>query len=218
MHPHQPVPAEPVQAEKRYAKKNVRMLALGAALLGMLFGGTVEYFVGVLFDSTGWFGPTMESLVQAQDANFQDIRAKLQELKKAPSGSPESARLQGDLKRLLVEQEGLVTRTNTRLNLSEQELTRLRQEMLTSRGSAPGADIYLSPMESVTVHSRGNVFALVADYRNGVIDANLSGTTTRMKPGDFVDFKDGQTHCKVFYKTRNATTGKIGFDLVCEPG
>jgi hypothetical protein len=40
-----------------------------------------------------------------------------------------------------------------------------------------------------------------------------------MKPGDFVEFKEGDTVCKVFYKTpRNATTGKIGFDLVCGPG
>lgn len=215
----QPVPADTGPAERRYEKKNVKMLALGAALLGTLFGGTVEYLVGNLFDATGWFGPTMESLVQAQDANFQDIRAKLEELKVAPSGSPEAARAQGDLQKLLVEQERLVTRTNTRLNLSEQELSRLRQELLTKHGSTPGADIYLSPLESVTVHSRGNVFALVDAHRNGMIDANLSGVTTRMKPGDFVEFRDGQTHCKVFYKTpHNATTGKVGFDLVCAPG
>jgi hypothetical protein len=197
----------------------LRTIAIAAAIGGMVFGGTVEYFVGNLIDSTGWFGPTLDALVEQQNSNFEDIRAKLEELKKAPPGSPEAAKIQGDLQTLLLEQEKLIDQTHSALRMSEQEVTRLKQEMLAERGSATGADFYLSLNESITVHARGMVFALVAAHRNGLIDVNLSGKTQRLKPGDFIEFTEGDSVCKVFYKIpRIETTGKIGFDLVCAPG
>lgn len=197
----------------------LRTIAIAAAIGGMVFGGTVEYFVGNLIDSTGWFGPTLDALVEQQNSNFEDIRAKLEELKKAPPGSPEAAKIQGDLQTLLLEQEKLIDKTHTELRLSEREVTRLKQELLEKRGSASGSDFYLGLHESITVHSRGKVLALVADHRNGLIDVNLSGKVQRMKPGDFVEFTEGDTTCKVFYKSRrDESNDKFGFDLVCNPG
>jgi hypothetical protein len=195
----------------------LRTIAVVAALGGMVLGGVVEFFVQGAMESTGWFGPTLDAVINDQKANFAEIRAKLDALRQAVPGSPEAQKLQAELEKLLSEQEKLAGRTHTELRGFQQEVSRLKEEALEKRGSASGADFWLAPSESVTVRDRGNVFALLdIRYSGGLITVNASGKNSQMKPGDFVEFPTGNSTCKVFYKHGlPREDGRVGFDIVC---
>jgi hypothetical protein len=197
----------------------LRAVALTAAFLGIIFGGTVEYFVGGLLDSTGWFGPTLDNIVAEQNANFEDLRTKLAELGKAAPGSPEALALQKELATLVAAQEKLTGRTHEEIAGMQDELTKLRAQLLQEKGSAGGADFWLAPSEGITVGEEGNVFTLLSISYNGQYAyTNLTGTQKRLQPGDFVEFETKDSTCKVIYKAGNARAdGRFGFDLVCEP-
>lgn len=216
----QPQTSSPSTGGSAPTKKStkLRIVALAAALGGIIFGGTVEYFVGGALDSTGWFGPTLDNIVNEQKANFDDIRAKLDALNNAAPGSPEAAKLQSELNALLATQEKLTDRTHMELATLHEEVTRLRAQVLEENGTSSGADFWLLPNESITLSERGFVFSLITVHRGAtVIDVNLSGKTHRIKPGDFVEFETADSICKVFYKVAHPREDKrYGFDLVCD--
>jgi len=213
---------KPEKSEKKPLTKDqvkLRVVALTAAFLGIVFGGTVEYFVGGLLDSTGWFGPTIDNIVEEQNANFADLRAKLDALGKAAPGSPEAAALQKEINALVATQEKLTGRTHEEIASLQEALEAMRAQLLAEKGSAGGADFWLLMNEGVTLREAGNVFSLIGVNSRGVsVDVNLSGTVKRLKPGDFVEFQTSDSNCKVFYKAGRAREdGRYGFDLVCEP-
>jgi hypothetical protein len=211
--------AKPAKPPTSPQAMKLRAVALTAAFLGIVFGGTVEYFVGGLLDSTGWFGPTLDNIVAEQTANFEDIRTKLAELGKAAPGSPEALALQKELSTLVATQEKLTGRTHEEIAGMQDELTKLRAQLLMEKGSAGGADFWLAPNESMTVGEEGKVFSLLSiGYSGQYAYTNLTGTQKRLQPGDFVEFETKDSICRVIYKAGTARAdGRFGFDLVCEP-
>lgn len=197
--------------------KKMRLVALAAALAGVIFGGTVEYFVGGALDATGWFGPTLDTIVEQQSRNFADIRAKLDELRQATPGSPEAIRLQSELETLIGEQEKLTYRTHDELRNYEKQLTELKAQALRAAGATSSVDFWLKAGESITVGQRDNVFAVQTVY-SSYVSVVASGKRANLRPGEFVEFPSDQGTYKVFYKhAPPREDGRVGFDVV-SPG
>jgi hypothetical protein len=197
----------------------LRVTALSFALIGIVFGCALQKFVGGALDATGLFGTTLDTVVEQQTANFQELNAKLAALSKAAPGSPEAATLQKDISTLVATQEKLADRTHVEMKSLQDEVTTLRAQALKENRTVGGADFWLLPSESVTLRDRDSVFSLAAVHYNGsLIDVNLSGKITRHKPGDFLPFETSDSTCKVFYKVAHKREdGRFGFDLVSTP-
>lgn len=210
-------PAQAAQQPAAAPAGKTRMVALVATLCGIIFGGTVEYFVGGALDATGWFGPTLDTIVEQQSRNFADIRAKLDELRQATPGSPEAIRLQSELETLIGEQEKLTYRTHDELRNYEKQLTDLKAQALRAAGAASSVDFWLKAGESITVGQRDNVFAVQTVY-SSYVSVVASGKRTNLRPGEFVEFPSDQGTYKVFYKhAPPREDGRVGFDVV-SPG
>ncbi len=197
----------------------LRVTALSFALIGVIFGCALQKFIGGALDATGLFGTTLDTVVEQQTANFQELNAKLAALSKAAPGSPEAATLQKDISTLVGTQEKLANRTHTEMKTLQDEVNTLRTQALKENRTVGGADFWLLPTESVTLRDRNSVFTLAGVYYNGAtIDVNFAGKVTRIKPGDSIEFDSGDSKCKIFYKVaQKREDGRFGFDLVCTP-
>ena len=62
-----------------------RLIAASIALGGMILGSIVGIGVQMGVESTGLLGPSVDALIQEQDANFKNINARLAELQNQSS-------------------------------------------------------------------------------------------------------------------------------------
>ena len=192
----------------------VKLVALGAAVLGMIAGSVVDRFVQGVLDKTGMFGPSLDQVVDAQKENFGAIKEKLAEL--TAGNTPEvQAKLVKELNSLLAKQEELTGKTHQELRGYSQEVASLRAESLKTKGVAKGADFYLTPGESITVGTRDNVFSLLNVRKDGRSYVNLSGNLKWLKTGDFMEAPVESGVYKIYNKgATSESSSKIGFDLV----
>ena len=58
----------------------LRLVAIGGATFGMIFGTVIEMLVQGAMESTGFFGSSLDSVLEQQETNFTSIAAKLSEL------------------------------------------------------------------------------------------------------------------------------------------
>ncbi len=187
-----------------------RLIAASIALGGMILGSIVGIGVQMGVESTGLLGPSVDALIQEQDANFKNINARLAELQNQ-SSDPEVRKSLTELGQLLARQGELQNQANTELTYLGSQIANLKQAALDEQGYAGGADFWLKTGESVSVGDRSNVFGLVRDWGN-VIDVNLNGTKTRMDVGDTVQTES----CTVFFKqSGQRADGRVGFDVIC---
>jgi|GEM_PF-2538370 len=82
------------------SKMKLRLVALGGAIFGMIFGAEIETFAQGAMESTGFFGPTLDSVLEQQETNFTSIQAKLAELS-ATKDEKERSRIQKELDELI---------------------------------------------------------------------------------------------------------------------
>ena len=180
-------------------KMKLRFVALGGAIFGMIFGAVIEMFVQGAMESTGFFGPTLDSVLEQQETNFTSIQAKLAELG-ATKDEKERSRIQKELDELIKSQEKISNSINEELVSSQEQIESLRLDSLESAGMAGGADVWLKSGESITVGNRQNVFSfkgLDAYYRARV---NISGKQHTLTLGDLVEAPTPDGNWKVFYK------------------
>lgn len=64
---------KPSGEAKAKSKMNLRLVALGGAISGMIFGTVIEMFAQGAMESTGFFGPTLDSVLEQQETNFTSI-------------------------------------------------------------------------------------------------------------------------------------------------
>ncbi len=187
-----------------------RLIAAGIALGGMILGSFVGIGVQMGVESTGFLGPSVDALIQEQDANFKNMSARLAELQNQ-SSDPELKKSLSEFGQLLARQGELQSQANTELSYLGTQIASLRETALNEQGYAGGADFWLKTGESVSVGDRMNVFGLVRDWGN-VIDINLNGTKKRMDVGDTVQTES----CTVFFKQAiQRADGRVGFDVSC---
>jgi len=210
-----PPTADTEEQAKNKSKMKLRLVALGGAIFGMVFGAVVEMFVQGAMESTGYFGPTLDSVLAQQETNFTEIQAKLAALS-ATKDEKERTRIQKELDSLIKSQEKISNTISEELVSSQEQIESLRKDSLETQGMAGGADVWLKSGESITVGNRQNVFSfngLDAYYRAKV---NLSGKQHVLNLGDFVEAPTADGSWKVFYKqkTKGEDRYQTGFDVV----
>ena len=182
----------------------------GLAVGGMVVGALIGIVIQVGVESTGLLGPSVEALIQEQEANFGDLTAQLEELKNQADDPDLKDRL-SELGALLARQGELQTQSNTELAYLTDQVANLEQQSLDERGFASGADFWLKVGESVSIGDRRHVFGVTRDWGTAV-DVNLNGDKSRLKVGDTASTES----CTVFFKQAIARTdGRVGFDVSC---
>lgn len=181
-------------------------LALGGMVVGAIVGIAIQ--VGV--ESTGILGPSVESLLEEQDANFSRLTTQLDDLREL-SDDPEITKRLTALGDLLARQGELQSQSNSELAFLGNQLANLEQQSLDERGFSGGADFWLKTGESVSIGDRRNVFGMTRDWGTAV-DVNLNGEKARLKVGDTVN----TDQCTVFFKQAiSREDGRVGFDVTC---
>ncbi|MDH4126304.1 MAG: hypothetical protein OEW64_06445 [Gammaproteobacteria bacterium] len=185
-------------------------LALGGMIVGSIVGLGVQFGV----QSTGLLGPSVDALMQEQQANFDDVNARLATLSKS-STDPETKKSLAELASILKRQDELSQHANAELQYLGEQVQTFKAQQLAESGHAGGADFWLKAGESVNVAGDDQVFALLG-ARSTFADINLSGTRKRISIGDVIEVQSGDRTCSIFYKQATPRADRrVGFDLDC---
>jgi hypothetical protein len=199
-------------AKMRFDKSVLRKAAL--ALGSMVIGTFVGYGVQASLAVVGLGGPSVDTLIAEQQANFKNVDAKLDTLRRL-SSSPEAKQTIAELNAALHHQEELSKRASEELRTLSQQNLANRDEQLVKSGMAGGADLWLRPGESINIGDRSQVFALKRAPR-GYADVSVSGTPRRLAFGDKIQVQAGARSCSVYFKQgARRLDGRIGFDVNC---
>jgi hypothetical protein len=191
-----------------------KMKGVALALGGMIVGSIVGIGVQLGVESTGLLGPSVDSLMQEQKANFDDVNSRLASLSKS-STDPETKKSLAELASLMKRQGELSQHANAELQYLGERVESLKAQQMAESGHAGGADFWLKGGESVNVAGEDQVFALLG-ARGTFADINLSGTRKRISVGDVVEVQSGDRTCSIFYKQATPRADKrVGFDLDC---
>lgn len=192
-----------------------RLSTSATALGGMIVGALVGIGVQVGVESTGMLGPSVEALIAEQEANFEDVNTRLDELHKA-SSDPAVKKSVTELGRLLKRQDDLSEHARTELIYLKNQVATLKEQQLAGAGFAGGADFWLKNGEGVSIGNSAQVFGLVS-ARSNFADVNLSGTRKRLVVGDAMHVSGANDQaCTVFFKqAKPRSDGRVGFDLSC---
>lgn len=206
------------QAPAATARKSLltksRLAAAAIGLGGMILGSIVGVGVQKGVQSTGILGPSVDALIAEQQANFNDVNARLDALKNMPADKEVKTGL-NELAKVLARQDELARQANTEIAYLSDQVSSMRQQQLAESGYTGGADFWLKAGESVNVGADNQVFGLLYS-RSNFADINLSGTRKRITLGDAVPVPGEAGSCTVFYKQATARAdGRIGFDLTC---
>lgn len=203
-----PAPA----SKSKFTKARVVAAAIG--LGGMILGSIVGVGVQKSVESTGIFGPSVDALIAEQQANFNDVNARLDALKSMPADKEVKTSL-NELGKVLARQDELARQANAEIAYLSDQVSSMRQQQLAETGFAGGADFWLKSGESVTVGADNQVFGLLG-ARSIIADINLSGTRKRVSLGDAIPVPGEGGSCTIFYKQATPRAdGRIGFDLTC---
>ena len=201
-------------AGKKSVFTKARMVAVAVGLGGMVLGGIVGVAVQQGVESTGILGPSVDTLIAEQQSNFNDITARLDELKNLPVDNEVKAGLD-ELGIVLARQDELARQANAEIAYLNDQVASMRQQQLAETGYSGGADFWLKSGESVTVGPDRQVFGLLG-ARSTYADINLSGSRQRVSVGDAIPLPGEQSPCTIFYKQATPRAdGRIGFDLAC---
>lgn len=191
-----------------------KMKGVALALGGMIVGSIVGLGVQLGVQSTGLLGPSVESLMAEQKANFNDVNVRLATLKKS-STDPDMKKSLAELAGILKRQDELSQHANAELQYLGEQVETFKKQQLAESGHAGGADFWLKVGESVNVAGEDQVFALLY-ARGNFVDINLSGERKRINVGDVVPVQSGERTCNIFYKQATARADhRYGFDLDC---
>jgi len=192
------------------SKENLQKGSL--AFGGMIVGAIVGIVVQAGIESTGLLGPSVDELLEEQEANFDAMSARLEEIK-AQSEDPAVRKGLGELSKLLARQNELQDQATSEINALSNQVASLRQKSLEEQGFAGGADVWLGPGESISVGDTRHVLGVVRMWATQA-DVIFNGTKSRMSVGDVTSI-DG-LDCDVFLKQgRRAEDGRAGFDVTC---
>lgn len=181
-----------------------------SALGGMIVGAVVGVAVQAGFESTGLLGPTVDTLLNEQQDNFEQIHTRLESLRQV-SQDPDLAAQLNALSSLIEKQDQLRQQTAAELAYLGRQVADLRNRNLAEQGFAGGADFWLLPGESVSVGNREHVLGVVRLWHTAA-DVVLNGRKARLSVGASLDAGD----CKVFFKQAvPRDDNRVGFDVAC---
>lgn len=205
-------PDESAQLDSARRRKRRRIMTVGVGGANMIIGAIIGMLVQSAAEATGVMGPTLDTVMSQQDANFTDIRAKLDALN-ATSDPAERNTLRIELASLIQDQERLADRTHVELREYQRQVEALKDQVVAKGGAAGGADFWIQPGESANVGERANVLGLLGISRNGeYVQVNWQGAKRYMYPGDSIETPVGNKAGTTFFKL--ARDGRAGFDYV----
>lgn len=194
--------------KKLLSRQHLRGTA--SALGGMIVGAIVGIAVQAGIETTGLLGPSVDSLLQAQQSNFEEVNARLDKLK-ASTSDPVLSQELAQLAEVIKRQDELRQRAGSELALLSEQVAAFKQQALVKNGFSGGADFWLKPGESVNVGDHRHVLGVIRNWTTAV-DVILNGKKSRMSVGDSVS----TDACTVFFKQATARPdGRVGFDLSC---
>lgn len=210
----QDVEAAPATKAGKPRFTKARVIAAAIGLGGMVLGSIVGIGVQKGVESTGILGRSVDALIAEQQSNFNDISARLDELRNLPVDKEVKAGLD-ELGRVLARQDELARQANAEIAYLADQVASMREQQLAESGFSGGADFWLKSGESVTVGPERQVFGLLG-ARAIIADINLSGSRKRVAVGDAIPLPGEQSACTIFYKQATpGADGRIGFDLNC---
>lgn len=184
----------------------------GLAIGGMIAGAIVGILVQVGVESTGVLGPGVDELLAEQEANFDEMTSRLENLKQL-ADDPAMRESLAELGELLARQGEIQSRSNSELAYLSGHVTDMEQRLLDERGFASGADVWLGVGESISVGNRRHVLGVVRMWANAT-DVNFNGTKSRLSVGDSASVEG--LDCSVFLKqARREKDARAGFDVTC---
>jgi hypothetical protein len=211
-----PAPAAAPKKPRLWTFRQLKIRARdgASAVGGMILGTLVGMGVNKALATTGLLGPGVSTLIAEQKTNFDEVKGKLDALRKT-STEPEVQRALAEIGQLLQKQTTLAEQSEQQLRLLAQEAVTSKERELAERGMSSGADFWLKGGESLNLGARDQVFALQG-YLRGIAQVNLSGTVKRLSVGDVIEFDADGKNCKVFFKQATPREDeRVGFDLDC---
>ncbi len=194
--------------KKRFSKQ--QLMGGASALGGMIVGAIVGIAVQVGIESTGILGPSVDELLSEQESNFGEIHTRLDTLRQT-AGDTEIGEELRALAALIERQDELRKEASSELVFLGGQVSSLKEESLSERGHAGGADFWLAPGESVNVGDNRHVIGVVRTW-NTAVDVVMNGKKSRLSVGDAVSTDD----CTVFFKQAvKRDDGRVGFDVAC---
>ena len=194
--------------KKRVTKQ--QLMGGATALGGMVVGAVVGIAVQVGIESTGLLGPSVDELLSEQDSNFSEIHEHLDTLQQS-AGDTEIGEELRALAALIERQDELRKDASAELEYLGGQVASLKEESLSERGYAGGADFWLAPGESVNVGDDRHVIGVVRTW-NTAVDIVMNGQKSRLSVGDAVSTDS----CTVFFKQAvKRDDGRVGFDVAC---
>ena len=194
--------------KKRLTKQ--QLMGGATALGGMVVGAIVGIAVQVGVESTGMLGPSVDELLSYQESNFGEIHTRLDTLRQSAGDSEVGDELRA-LAALIERQDELRKEASSELAYLGGQVASLKDESLSERGFAGGADFWLAPGESVNVGDNRHVIGVVRTW-NTAVDVVMNGKKSRLSVGDAVNTDD----CTVFFKQAvKRDDGRVGFDVAC---
>jgi hypothetical protein len=136
-----------------------RMAGAAVGLGGMVLGAVVGLAVQTGVRSTGILGPSVDALMAEQQSNFDDMTARLDELRQLPVDAEVKAGLD-ELGNALARQDELARQSNAEIAYLVEQVASMREQQLAESGFSGGADFWLKSGESVTVGPDAQVFGL----------------------------------------------------------
>ena len=115
-----------------------RLVAAGIGLGGMILGSIVGIGVQKGVESTGLLGPSVESLIAEQQANFTNITERLDALKNLSTDKEVKSSL-AELGKMLARQDELAMQANAELAYLTGQVSSMRQQQLAESGFSGGA-------------------------------------------------------------------------------
>ncbi len=187
-----------------------QLMGGATALGGMIVGAIVGIAVQVGIESTGLLGPSVDQLLSEQDSNFSEIHEHLDTLQQSAGDSEIGEELRA-LAALIERQDELRKDASAELEYLGGQVASLKDESLSERGYAGGADFWLAPGESVNVGDDRHVIGVVRTW-NTAVDVVMNGKKSRLSVGDALNTDD----CTVFFKQAvKRDDGRVGFDVAC---
>lgn len=194
--------------KKRITKQ--QLMGGATALGGMIVGAIVGIAVQVGIESTGLLGPSVDLLLSEQDSNFSEIHKHLDTLQQSAGDSEIGAEIRA-LAALIERQDELRKDASAELEYLGGQVASFKDDSLSERGYAGGADFWLAPGESVNVGDDRHVIGVVRTW-NTAVDVVMNGKKSRLSVGDALSTDD----CTVFFKQAvKRDDGRVGFDVAC---
>ena len=202
---------------KRALVKRRKGIRVAIGVISFAAGLILGPYVGEMMAraTPGFFGPDNQQVIEDQNANFDRLESKLEELKLTAGDDPKTAALIKELREALAEQRALAKRKNEMFKEVDIERQMLRDQLTEVKQGSQSVGFWIGEGESISLKDRTKVFSFRrVNSVNDSIQAVISGQRTPMEVGDVVEVDTAEGKMLILYRHgRRESDGRFGFDV-----